>query len=111
MAQAKSARADMAQRVPVRTRKLRIIAQDPAVRVGGRILTTTVEVPAEDLQPGPWGCRVQVIDYDASTGVLLKPLDDAPAADGGFADPFEKASDHALLTNPQFHAQNVYAVV
>jgi hypothetical protein len=98
-------------RSPVRTRKLRIVAQDPAVRVGGRILTASVEVPAEDLQPGPWGCRVQVIDYDASTGVLLKPLEEVPAEDGGFADPFETASDHALLTNPQFHAQNVYAVV
>src|SRR3954468_22993109 len=102
MAQAKSARADMAQRVPVRTRKLRIIAQDPAVRVDGRILTATVEVPAEDLQPGPWGCRVQVIDYDSSTGTLLKPLEDAPAGDGGFADPFADATDTTLLTNPQF---------
>ncbi|HEX3149622.1 MAG TPA: hypothetical protein VHR66_16220 [Gemmataceae bacterium] len=101
----------MTQRVPVRTRKLRIIAQDPAVRVAGQILTTTVEVPAEDLQPGPWGCRVQVIDYDSSTGVLLKPLEDAPTEDGGFSDPFESASDHTLLTNPQFHAQNVYAIV
>jgi hypothetical protein len=110
MAQAKAARADMAQRVPVRTRKLRIIAQDPAVRVHGKILTTTVEVPAEDLQPGPWGCRVQVIDYDSSTGTLLKPLQDVPAADGGFADPFADADDATLLANPQFHAQNVYAV-
>src|SRR5262245_48890910 len=82
MAQAKSARADMTQRVPVRTRKLRVVAQDPSVRVRGKIINTTVEVPAEDLQPGPWGCRVQVIDYDSSTGTLLKPLEDVPASDG-----------------------------
>jgi hypothetical protein len=94
-----------------RTRKLRIIAQDPAIRVRGHIVTATVEVPAEDFQPGPWGGRVQVIDYDSSTGTLLKPLEDVPAEDGGFADPFEKASDSDLLTNPQFHAQNVYAIV
>src|SRR5947209_7806575 len=81
------------QRPPVRTRKMRIIAQDPSVKVGGKILTTQVEIPAEDLQPGPWGCRVQVIDYDASTGTLLKPLEDKPGKDGGFVDVFEKAPD------------------
>ena len=101
----------MTSRPPVRTRKLRVVAQDPAVRVGGHILTTVVEVPAEDLQPGPWGGRVQVIDYDSSTGVLIKPLEHTPAEDGGFADPYATASDTTLLTDPRFHAQNVYAVV
>ncbi len=93
------------------TRKLRIIAQDPAVRVRGRILTSTVDVPSEDLQPGPWGCRVQIIDYDSSTGTLLKPLETVLALDGRYVDVFAKATDTTLMTNPQFHAQNVYAIV
>ncbi len=90
---------------------MRIIAQDPAVKFGKRILTAQVEVPAEDLQPGPWGCRVQVIDYDASTGTLLKPLEIMPGAGVAFRDPFARASDKVLLSDPRFHAQNVYAIV
>ena len=37
----------------LRTRKLTIIAQDPSVKVDGKILRTQVEIPAEELQPGP----------------------------------------------------------
>jgi hypothetical protein len=47
------------------TRKLTIIAQDPTVRVGRRILRPKIPVPAEVLAAGPWGHRVQVIDDDA----------------------------------------------
>src|SRR5262249_44069752 len=92
-------------------RRLRIIAQDPAVRVGDKILTAQVEVPAEDLQPGPWGFRVQVIDYDASTGTLLKPLEDKAGPGGAFVDPFATSADKTLLSDPRFHAQNAYAIV
>jgi hypothetical protein len=95
----------------VRTRKLRIIAQDPSVKVGDKILTASVDVPAEDLQPGPWGFRVQVIDYDASTGTLFKPLVDKAGPGGAYVDVFEKASDNTLLSDPRFHAQNAYAIV
>ena len=49
------------------TRNLTIIAQDPSVKVGGKILTAEVQVPAEELMEGPRGFRVNVIDYDAST--------------------------------------------
>ena len=42
-----------------RTRRLTIVAQDPAIRVGGAILTAQVEVPVEELAPGPWGHRVR----------------------------------------------------
>jgi hypothetical protein len=60
-----------------RTLKMTIIAQDPSVLVskGGakRILTAQVDVPAEDLAPGPSGHRVNVIDYDSSTNTLYKP--------------------------------------
>lgn len=90
-----------------RTRWLRILAQDPAVRGrDGRILTATVEVPAEDLQPGPRGYRVQVVDYDATHGVLYKPARRRP-----FEDPYRDAPDDTLLTDPGFHRQNVYAIV
>jgi hypothetical protein len=87
-----------------------IIAQDPSVKRPGsgprQIVTAQVDVPDEELGPGPRGYRVQVIDYDASTDTLYAPrkkdLDD---------DPYVKASDAALLSDPHFHAQNVYAIV
>lgn len=93
------------------TRKLTIIAQDPGVKIANKILTAQVSVPAEELYPGPRGYRVQVIDYDASTDTLYAPLAYAPSADGLYQDPFQKASDDELLSNPHFHAQNVYAIV
>jgi hypothetical protein len=90
------------------TRKLTIIAQDPMVKnQHGRILTTQVSIPAEELAPGPWGYRVQVIDYDASAKALYKPRE--PAKPTG--DPFRSAPDATLLRDPAFHAQNVYAIV
>lgn len=95
------------------TRPLTIIAQDPSVKTPDGILTTQVQVPAERLAPGPWGYRVQVIDYDATSGTFYTPLeyDDS----GGFLDPFADVANEgkvdSLLENPQFHAQNVYAIV
>lgn len=92
-------------------RSLTIIAQDPALTIGGAILRAQVKIPAERLLPGPCGYRVHVIDYDASTGTLYEQAilpsglsEDAP-------DPFAHASDDELLGNPRFHAQNVYAIV
>src|SRR5262249_51961493 len=104
-------RMPVARRPPVRTRRLRIIAQDPAVRVGDKTLPAQAEVPAEDLQPGPWAFRVQVIDYDPSTGTLLKPLEDKAGPGGAFVDPFATSTDKTLLSDPRFHAQNAYAIV
>ena len=95
---------------PLHTRKLTIIAQDPSVKVKGKILRTEVEIPAEELQPGPWGYRVQVVDYDSSTETLYKPLE-YPPLDGANGDPFKRASDARLLSDPNFHAQNAYAIV
>jgi hypothetical protein len=99
------------QQPRARTRKLRIIAQDPSVKEGSAILTALVDVPAEDLLPGPRGCRVHVVDYDSSTGTLIKSMPYKQSADGSFVDPFEKSSDATLLSDPRFHAQNVYAIV
>jgi len=100
------------------TRRLTIVAQDPSVKVGGNILTAAIEVPAEQLQPGPCGYRVNVIDYDATTGSLYEPWRDggdrdpfAPTSRGGKPAKPSKQYDRRLLNDPRFHAQNVYAIV
>lgn len=93
------------------TRRLRIIAQDPAVRRGGRILTTEISIPAEELAPGPRGYRVNVIDFDSNTGALYKPAEYPSPKKGAPRDPFARASDATLLNDPRFHAQNAYAIV
>jgi hypothetical protein len=98
-----------------RTRRLTIIAQDPSVRVDGRILTTEVEVPAEEIAPGPRGYRVKVIDYDTSSGVLYQPAPYPPLQNGSYMDPFKEdaalPNNDGLLSDPKFHQQNVYAIV
>lgn len=91
----------------VRERELTIIAHDPGVRANGRILTARVALPWEALSAGPRGSRVHVVDYDSSTHTLYQPL--APHRDKG--DPFRELSGRALVSNPHFHAQNVYAIV
>jgi hypothetical protein len=81
--------------------------------VGGKILTTEVEIPAEEIAPGPRGYRVQVIDYDSSTGVLYQPLEYPPLQNSYYVDPFKQAAEsnsEALLADPRFHQQNVYAI-
>ena len=94
-----------------RIQKLTIIAQDPGVRdENGCILRAVVELPAETLQPGPWGYRVHVIDYDAATNQLWKPYF-YRMGNGILIDPFAKKSDAQLLSDPRFHQQNVYAII
>jgi hypothetical protein len=86
------------------------VAQDPAVRgPDGSILTAEVDVPAEELARGPLGYRVHVIDYDGSTRTLYAPLE--YDSGNGYKDPFRNPSNSTILTNPKFHAQNVYAIV
>jgi hypothetical protein len=94
-----------------RTRRLTIFAQDPSVRVKNRIVRASVDVPAEEIGPGPWGYRVHVVDYDASTDTLYQPIDYPPLDGSGDGDPFAKMTDAQLLRTPAFHAQNVYAIV
>lgn len=98
----------------IRTRRLKIIAQDPSIKdKDGKILTTEVDVPAEEFAPGPSGYRVHIIDFDSSTGSHYIPYDYPPPRNGQYKDPFAKTkNDKAdILENPHFHAQNVYAVV
>jgi hypothetical protein len=92
-------------------RKLRIIAQDPSIKVGGKILTADVDVPAEELAAGPCGYRVNVIDYDASANVLYKQAEYPGLRNGAYVDPFAGKADKQLLGDPRFHAQNAYAIV
>lgn len=115
-----------------RTQRFTIIAQDPSVKVKKSIdkvkddgdhrinseaeyeeviLTAEVDVPAEELAPGPRGYRVQVIDYNSSTGKLYTTLDYKLLEEGKYCDPFADEPDSTLLTNPTFHAQNVYAII
>lgn len=55
---------------------------------GKSILRALVPVPYEEMGAGPWGYRVQVVDYDASSNTLMKPWQ--PLASG--EDPFVGAT-------------------
>lgn len=96
------------------SRKLTILAMDPSVKDRGKILRTQIEIPNEALEEGPRGYRVHVIDYDSNSNVLHPaakiPLganrdDDAPD------DPFEEATDQALLSDPGFHSWMTYGII
>jgi hypothetical protein len=89
-------------------RRLRVFAFDPVL--GLRVDTesineTTLEIPWEpDLQPGPIGEYIEVVDIDPASNACYAPVDlNHPhllASDG--LDPAEGV--------PQFHQQMVYAV-
>lgn len=89
------------------TRKLTIIAQDPSIKNSdGKIIRTQVDIPYEELSPGPRGYRLNIIDYDSTQRVFYKPF-----LITGTEDLFENVPDSKLLTDPRFHAQNVYTIV
>lgn len=81
----------------------------------GQILTTEVEIPAEELSPGPRGHRVHVVDYDTSTDTYYAPQAYDELDENCYIDPFGEAiaggGIQDLLSDPGFHAQNVYAIV
>jgi hypothetical protein len=90
------------------TRKLRVFAFDPVLRLQVEtesINETTLEVPWEAaLKPGPVGEYVEVVDVDPSSDACYAPVDlNHPhlLASNGL-DPSEGV--------PQFHQQMVYAV-
>lgn len=108
----------MATRKPMRddqaatrapTRKMTVIAQDPSVRRGSKIVMAAIDVPAEDLDLGPMGYRVQVVDFDATRRVfhgehdLPQSLADEPKS-------WQEGSAR-LERDFRFHAQNTYALV
>jgi hypothetical protein len=90
----------------LRIRRVRVLAQDPSVRdAGGRIVTTAVSVPWEDLAPGPTGHRVQVVDSDATARAMYRATDGTAGDDAG-----APLAEAAILGDPGFHARNVYAL-
>lgn len=92
---------------PPARRRLRVFARDP---LAGQQLETVAEneaviaLPWEELEPGPCGEYLEVIDIDPASGFAYSPIDlDHPhllVQDG--AAPSE--------ASPQFHQQMVYAV-
>lgn len=88
-------------------RPLRGYAFDPSLATSldtAVVSEITYRVPWEDLEPGPRGEYIEVVDYDPPSGCFYAPVDlDHP---------------HVLSTqglapsegNPQFHQQMVYAV-
>jgi hypothetical protein len=100
----------MNERVPSRWQRLTIIAQDPSVRIAEKIVRASIEIPAEGLAPGPWGHRIQVVDFDTTSNTLYSPPDYDEAEDGTVKDPFGDFTDERLLEDPRFHAQNAYAI-
>ncbi len=98
-------RSELTKRVG-RTRRLTVLGQDPSVLADdGKALTVQVDVPIEALAPGPRGSRVHVVDFDASTNTFYKPFE--LGEDDEFADERDLS---ALVSNPHFHAQNVWAI-
>lgn len=83
------------------TRTMTILAQDPTVKVGGKILTAEAEIPSEVLGAGPRGYRVYVVDFDASSSCLYRPA----------VVPVPPKAVEQLVQSLDFHAQNVYAIV
>jgi len=89
-----------------RMRQVRVVAQDPALRgADGAILTSVVGIPSEELEDGPHGHRVAVIDYDSTYRRFYTPWRDTtrPLDD--------KVTDKDILGDPTFHARNVFALV
>jgi hypothetical protein len=107
---------------PPPTRKLTIIAKDPGLRLGGKkgpMAFTQVDVPAELLAKGPTGYRIKVVDYNGTERVAYFDKQDYQLGDKTLVDPFwpgdkRKLLDHKYqercIADPNFHAQNVYAI-
>jgi hypothetical protein len=96
------------------SRKLTILALDPSVKDGKRILRAQIEIPNELLEAGPRGYRAYVIDYDSSADSFRRPS--RITSSGGkvsqvIPDPFEDYSDGDLLSSPDFHAFMTYGIV
>ncbi|MFL5280155.1 MAG: S8 family serine peptidase [Rhodopila sp.] len=103
--------AEIARRVvhqPPAYRRLRIFATDPSdsAQLGTSFINTaTVDIPWEkDLQPGPVGEYLEVIDVDPASSAAYEPVD--------LTDRHLLAQDGLPPSegHPQFHQQMVYAV-
>lgn len=100
------------------TRQMWVLAQDPTiVDEDDHPLFTRVTVPNERLTPGPKSARLHIVDYDSSLDKLIQPVND-PAVTPDVAEEIlgdgikrSKRKIAKLLSNPDFHAQNCYALV
>jgi hypothetical protein len=85
------------------SRPLKVYAFDPSM---GRRLNNfmTLQVSYEDLDPGPIGHKIAVVDFDASNGQWYEPVDleHRHLLVRGGLEPTE--------ADPRFHQQMVYAV-
>lgn len=108
----------MAALQPVR--KLTIIAKDPGLRIGqnGPMVFARVDVPAEILAPGPTGYRIKVVDYNATERRAYAARQTYQQGDD-LLDPFapkegedllDAAYQKRIIDDPNFHAQNCYAI-
>jgi hypothetical protein len=84
--------------------QLMVIAQDPAVRRGGAVLRSVVNLPPERLEPGPRSSRFWVVDYDSSLRKMVAPAPD-PTQDA-----IKPTPDDRLALDPRVRAQNVFVV-
>ncbi|MBW8876966.1 MAG: hypothetical protein JF614_18530 [Acidobacteria bacterium] len=88
-------------------RNLRVYAFDPSLnwQIDTAVINQmTLQVPWEDLTPGPVGEYLEVVDVDPASGCCYAPVDleDRFLLAQGGLDPAEG--------DPQFHQQMVYAV-
>jgi hypothetical protein len=90
------------------TRTLTAIAH-PSIKFRGKILTTELRIPAEDLLPGPCGYRVNVIDYDSTTNTLYEPMTYGEQdSRGKYVDPFAyKPNGRASTARKARHDRNL----
>ena len=102
-------------------RRLTIIAKDPGLRIGPNkaLAFAQVEVAAEKLRKGPIGYRIKVVDYNATEKLAYDNDLRYQKRDGTMIDPFaardeaelaDPAYEARLVGDPNFHAQNVYAI-
>lgn len=89
----------------LRIRHVEIVAQDPSVRRNGRIVMARVSIPWEDLEPGPMGYAVQVVDYDASSETMYQPVIIPPDEE------IKAPPSGQIVGDPAYHAINAYALV
>ncbi|OGO53967.1 MAG: hypothetical protein A2V85_00095 [Chloroflexi bacterium RBG_16_72_14] len=87
---------------PPPRRPLKILSLDPSAGLANN--RVAIDVPNEELSPGPCGARIRVVDWDAANRRFYAPvdLDEDPILMGGGLDPSE--------SDPRFHQQMTYAV-
>ena len=91
----------------MRKRQFEIVAQDPSVRRNGRVLTAKISLPWEELEEGPMGYALYVVDYDASAAAMYAPAVLDPDTEAVQAPSTLKE----LREDSTYHALNVYAIV